>query len=60
MGNSRFDQPETKPDLKISSDAKDLIQSDADRIEAQANTNDQWLGAMSADYGLMYAHRLGL
>ncbi len=39
MGNSRFEQPETKLDLKIPSDAKDLIQSDADRIEAQANTN---------------------
>ena len=39
MGNSRFDQPETKPGLKIPKDADDLIQSDADRIEAQANTN---------------------
>ena len=39
MGNSRFEQPETKLGLKIPNDAEDLTQCDADRIEAQANTN---------------------
>lgn len=39
MGNSNIDPSDTKSDLEISSDAQDLTRSDADRIEAQSNTN---------------------
>ncbi len=39
MGNASFDPSETKPGPRISNDAEDLTRGDADRIEAQANTN---------------------
>lgn len=39
MGNSSVDPSETKSGLKTSHDAEDLKRGDADRIEAQSNTN---------------------
>ena len=39
MGNSSIDPSDTKSGLEISGDAQDLTRSDADRIEAQSNTN---------------------
>jgi len=39
MGISNINHSKTEPVLKISSDTEDLTRRDADRIEAQANTN---------------------